>query len=156
MISGDRYFITFPSEIDISSATCTTISCSRDSGRITFTIPSTVPSPVALSVDNLVVQSNTEPISTTVSVQVVTSSSTSQVISTHSTTTVPTTVNAGAFTSATLTQGSYVASTATTYTFTFTLANPIPVGGIIVIVNTPALTFSLTGGCTSATGSFGS
>lgn len=94
----------------------------------------------------MVVQSSTTPISTAVSVQVVTSSSTSQIISVHSTTTVPTTTNAGAFTSATLTQGSYVASTATTYTFAFTLANQIPVGGVILIVNTPALTFSLTGG----------
>ena len=155
LISGDRYYVTFPSEIDISSATCTTITCSIDTGRILFTIPSVVPSPVALSINNLVVQSNTQPISTTVSVSVVTSSSTSQIISTHSTTTVPTTVTAGTFTSATLTQASYVASTATTYTFAFTLANKIPSGGVIQIVNTPALTFSLTGGWTTATGSFG-
>mmetsp|Transcript_25721 Transcript_25721/g.29607 ORF Transcript_25721/g.29607 Transcript_25721/m.29607 type:complete len:227 (+) Transcript_25721:338-1018(+) len=122
---------------------------------ITFSIPATVPSPVSLSVDNLVVQTSTKPITTTVTVSVVTSSSTSQVISTHSTTTVPTTTNAGAFTSASLSQSSYVASASNTYTFTFTTANPIPVGGVIQIVNSPSLTFSLTGGCTTASGSFG-
>ena len=154
-IVGDRYFITFPSEIDISSATCTTITCSRNAGQITFDIPSPVPNPVAINVNNLVVQKSTRPISTAVQVQAVTTSSTSQVISTHATTTVPTTSVAGTLTSATLVQSSYVASTATTYTFGFRTANPIPSGGVILIANNPSLTFTLNGGCTSASGSFG-
>ena len=155
LVSGDRYYITFPSDITFSSPTCDTITCTLEGSAITFTIPATVPSPVTNVINNIIVQGDMQPITTVISVSVVTSSSTSQVISTHSTETVPTTTVAGTLTSATLTQTSNVASTAGQYTFTFTTANKIPVGGVVLIRNHPGLTFSLTGTCTTASGYFG-
>jgi hypothetical protein len=154
-LSGDKYYITFPTEIDISGVSCSTISCSLDSGSIIFSIPSDGLSPVALTINNLVVQGNTQPITTTVQVSVTTSSSSSQVISTHSTTTVPTTTTAGTFVDPDLTQSSYIASdTGVIYTFTLTPANDLVAGNVILIRNTPGLTFSLDSGCTAGSATF--
>ena len=157
-VSGDNYYITFPSEIDISSATCSTLSCSRDSGNLVVAITSANLSPVAFTIENIVVQSSTQPITgTNVTVSVSTSSGTSNVISTHTTTTVPTTTNAGAFTSVSLSQSSNTASaTGVLYTFTLTTANALPSGSVILIANTPSLgfTFDNTLGCGVAAGKF--
>jgi hypothetical protein len=152
LIAGDRYIITFPSEIDISSVTCT--NCARDSGNLIYTVPSSPTDPITFTMSAVEVQYSNQPISTAVTVSVVTSTSTSQIISTHSTTTVPTTSVAGTLTSVSLAQASQVASEQTTYTFGFTLANKVPAGGVITIINTPALTFALEGSCTVAAGSF--
>lgn len=142
-VSGDVYYITFPSEIDISGASCTTITCTRNSGNIVLSVPTDSLSPVSFSVIDLVVQSSTKPITTGVIVSVTLSSSSSKVISTHSTTTVPTTTNAGSFTSVSLTQSSYIASaTGVTYTFQFTTANDLPVNSVILVKNTPGLSFT--------------
>ena len=152
MVAGDRYIITFPSDIDISSSTCT--NCARDSGNLVYTVPSSPTDPITFTIAGVKVQYSNQPISTAVSVSVVTSTSTSQVISTHSTTTVPTTSVAGTLTSVSLAQASQVASEQTTYTFGFTLANKVPAGGVITVINTPGLTFALDASCTVAAGSF--
>lgn len=159
LVSGDRYYITFPSAITVSGASCPSITCSFNAGDILITLTSAVTSTTALTftLQDIVVQGDWEPVSTTISVKVVTSASTSQVISTHSTTTIPTTTVAGTLTSVSLSQSSNVASASATYTFTFTTANAIPVNGVVLIKNTPGLSFTTTSitGCSTASGSFG-
>ena len=156
-VSGDKYYITFPSEIDITSASCTTLNCTRDSNDIVVTVSSNNLSPVSFTVQNLVVQSSTQPITTTVTVSVATSSGKSQVISTHNTTTVPTTSIAGVFTNVSLSQSSNIASaTEVLLTFTLTTTNELAVGSVILIVNAPNLgfTFDSSLGCGMASGKF--
>jgi hypothetical protein len=154
LIAGDRMIMTFPSDIDVSGVTCT--NCASDSGNIIYTVPSTPTNPLTFTLSNVVVQFSTTPISTAVIVNLATASSSSQQISVHSTTTVPTTITAGAMTDQGLTQVSQVAAAVNTYTFTFTIANKIPAGGVINIINTPGLTFTFDAliGCGIASGSF--
>lgn len=154
LIAGDRMIMTFPSDIDVSSVTCT--NCAIDSGNIIYTVPSSPTDPLTFTLSNVIVQYSTAPISTTVIVSVVTTSSTSQQISIHSSSTVPTTTTAGALTSQSLAQASKVAAEVNTYTFTFTATNKIPAGGVINIINTPGLTFALDSsiGCGVASGNF--
>ena len=157
LVSGDRYYITFPSEIDITSATCTTLTCTRNSGDLVVTVSSNNLSPVSFTVEDLVVQSSTQPITTTVTVSVATSSGKSQVISTHSTTTVPTTSIAGVFTNVSLSQSSNTDSAAgVQYAFTLTTTNVLAAGSVILIANTPNLgfTFDSSLGCGTASGKF--
>jgi hypothetical protein len=52
-------------------------------------------------------------------------------------------------------QNSTNPSAAASYTFSFTTANVIPNGGSIVIENIPNLSYTLSGTCTTASGSFG-
>jgi hypothetical protein len=154
LIAGDRMIMTFPSDIDVSSVTCT--QCASDSGNIVYTVPSSPTDPITFTLANVVVQYSRTPITTPVSINLVTASSTAQQISVHSTTTIPTTSTAAAITGQSLSQASKVAADVNTYTFTFTLANKIPAGGVINIINTPGLTFAIDSalGCGVASGSF--